>query len=103
MKQKITMRQLSVIVPSCSGQIERIRESGYLPAFYDHYTMTAELSRFTDGMPAPVHLLDGLPDDWVAKRSTTGKILALKESVTAGYLYKGFFYTPDEVACAIGL
>jgi hypothetical protein len=103
MKQKITMRQLSVIVPSCSGQIERIRDNGYLPAFYDQHTMTAELSRFTDGMPAPVHLLDGLPDSWVAKRSPTGKILALKESVTAGYLYNGFFYTPEEVACAIGL
>jgi len=102
MEQLFTARQLRRVAFS-SEQVAQIRVSGFLPAFYDKATMTAEVSRFTSGGPAPIHLLDSVPADWVARRCTSGKILALKETVIAGYLYNGFFFTPEEVAHAIGL
>ena len=81
---------------------ERFRAQGYLPAFYNRDTLTVELSRFTNGKLAPIHLLDALPSDWVAERSPSGKILALKDSVDVGYLCDGVFYTPCEVSEAVG-
>lgn len=102
MEQLLTARQLRSL-PFSSDQVAQIRVSGFLPAFYDRATMTVEVSRFTNGALAPVHLLDSVPADWVAKRCANGKIVALKESIAAGYLCDGFFYSPDEVAIALGL
>ena len=102
MEQLLTARQLRRITFS-SEQVAQIRVSGFLPAFYDKATMSAEVSRFTSGAPAPIHLLDSVPDAWVARRCANGKIVALKETVIAGYMYNGFFFTPEEVALAVGL
>ena len=66
---------------------------GFRPAYYDYSTCTTYLSRFADGSPAPVHLLDGLPEHLVAVREPGGRVLAVRPSLIAGFERNGFFYT----------
>ena len=37
-----------------------------------------------DGNPAPVHLLDGLPDEWIVERGEADQVLAIKPTVITG-------------------
>ena len=52
---------------------------------------------FASGLPAPVHLLDGLPDELVVARDAAGRVVAVKQSMIAGFVKEGVFYTRDEV------
>jgi hypothetical protein len=76
------------------------RQVGFLPAFCDLETGRTELSRFARGGLAPLHLLNGLPKEWIRKRDACGNVLAVKASVIAGFLRDGCFYTRDEAARA---
>lgn len=77
------------------------RSSGFLPAFYDAESGSVEVARFNDGALAPLHLLDGLPDTWVRHRGPSGQVIAVKDSVIAGFLRQGRFYTREQAARAI--
>ncbi len=79
------------------GVSQEIRSRGFVPAFRDVETGCVFISRRLDGTPAPVHLLDGLPAKWVARRSDSGRVLAVKASVQAGFVRDGRFYTREEV------
>jgi hypothetical protein len=68
------------------------------PAFRDTSTGVIYPSRFTDGRPAPVHVVDGLPDSAVLSRSPDGRVAALKQTVVAGFSWGGRFYTREEAA-----
>lgn len=70
---------------------------GFLPAFRDLDTGETHLSTNTDGSLAPVHLLDGIPDAWVLERDLHGRVIALRESVIAGYLRGERFFTHRQV------
>lgn len=71
---------------------------GFRPAFLDPGTGTVYLSRFADGRPAPVHVLDGLPADLLARRAGAGTRTASSATVTAGFVCNGHFYTRREAA-----
>ena len=73
----------------------------FLPAFQDQSTGRVELARKADGGQAPMHLLCCLPDEWVTERDAEGQILALKDSVVAGFVRDGEFYTREEAASSI--
>jgi hypothetical protein len=73
---------------------------GFKPAFYDFATNTIHPSRFANGSPAPCHLLDGLPDEAVAIRSSTGRVVAAKATIVSGFERNGFFYTRSAAARA---
>jgi hypothetical protein len=75
--------------------------AGFAPAFCDSETGRSELSRFACGSPAPCHLIDGLPEDWVVARDAAGRTLAIKGSVVAGFVRDGRFYTREEAARAL--
>jgi hypothetical protein len=83
------------------GVSEGNRSSGFLPAFCDTQTGRAVLARFRDGTPAPIHVLDGLPDEWVVECGPSGRVLAIKASIIAGFLHQGRFYTREQAARAI--
>ncbi len=70
---------------------------GFLPAFRDLLTGETHLSTNTDGSLAPVHLLDGIPEIWIKERDERGRVIALRESVIAGYLRGERFFTHREV------
>lgn len=72
--------------------------SGYVPAFRDSATGEVCLSRNIGGGIAPIHLLDGLPDSWVVKRTRAGRVAGIKSSVVAGFVRDEQFFTREEVA-----
>jgi hypothetical protein len=77
------------------------RAYGFLPAFRDARTGVVYLSRFADGRLAPLHLLDGLPAAVVLTDPLSGQVVALKDSVTAGFVRTGRFYTRAQAAQAV--
>lgn len=78
------------------------RCAGFRPAFLDRATGSIYISRNPDGSVAVFHRLDGLPDDVVATRDGSGRIIALKGSMIAGFERDGRFYSRDEAAALIG-
>ena len=77
------------------------RSHGFAPAFRDNRTGALYLSRFANGAPAPMHLLDGLPDCMVVSRSPSGQVLAVQGSMLAGFIRDGCFYTRRDAARAV--
>jgi hypothetical protein len=74
------------------------RHSGFTPAFLDTLSGIALPSQYGDGIPASVHILDGLPPHWVMERDRRGKALKARPGVIAGFLRDGCFYTREEAA-----
>ena len=83
------------------GVSQENRGGGFLPAFADTVTGATYPSRFADGRPAPIHLLDGLPAELVVARSASGRVTVVKDSVVAGFLRAGRFYTRAQAAEAM--
>jgi len=79
------------------------RTAGFVPAFRDTATGRVEPSRLADGSPAPMHLLAGLPEEWILARGEGNRVLAVKATVIAGFLRAGAFYTRAEAARAAAL
>lgn len=71
------------------------RSMGFQPAFLDQETGRVYRSRFRNGSPAAFHLLDGLPETLVLRRTASGRALAVKGTLVAGFLRNGRFYTRD--------
>ncbi len=69
--------------------------AGFLPAHQDTVTGRVVLSSFADGRPAPIHVLDDLPEERVERRSPNGRVLSVKYSVVAGFVRNGLFYTRE--------
>jgi len=74
------------------------RNQGFRPAFLDSATGRVYASRFANGTPAPLHLLDGLPEDIVIRRNAEGAIIAVKETIIAGFVFLQKFYTREQAA-----
>jgi hypothetical protein len=82
---------------------EEARILGFRPAFLNRRTRMVCPSRFGNGMPASVHVLDGLPEDWIARRDPEGRPSAVKRSVVAGFVRGGRFYTRRQAARTLSL
>ena len=74
------------------------RPFGFRPAFRSTETGRVYPSRFADGRPAPIHVIDGLPDELIVARSEAGKVTSVKHSVQSGFTLNGRFYDRDEAA-----
>jgi len=83
------------------GISEENRGLGFLLAYRDSATGSIHLSRFANGRRAPIHLLDGLPEQLALRREASGKVIALKGSVNAGFVREGRFYTREQAARAM--
>ena len=70
---------------------------GFVPAFMDIHTSETHLSSYKNGEPAVMHILDGLPNYWVAEWGQDGRASALKLGVIAGFMRSGKFYTLNEI------
>lgn len=70
---------------------------GFMPAFYDPKTEEVHLATYEDGQPAVIHVLDGIPGDWVSEWGVDGRPVALKTGIIAGYMRSGAFFTLDDV------
>ncbi len=74
------------------------REMGFVPAFQDMESGVSVVSRFADGRPAPVHVLDGLPEEWITARDAEGCVVSVRNTVIAGFISNDRFYTREEAA-----
>lgn len=80
------------------GVSENNAQACFVPAFKDSFTGQVEISRYRDGRPAPFHLVDGLPDEWVSHRDLTGRVVKIKASVISGFVRFGQFFTRQEAS-----
>ncbi|EGV50968.1 hypothetical protein [Candidatus Endoriftia persephone] len=77
------------------GVSDNNRHAGFLPAFQDLSSGSWIISQFADGRPAPMHLLDGLPQEWICRRDQSGRALSTREGIVAGFVRDGIFYTRE--------
>jgi hypothetical protein len=77
--------------------------AGFIPAFCDTETGKVVPSRHADGSLAPIHVLAGLPREWAVELGNGNVVLAVKETIIAGFLRAGVFFTRDQAAQAVAL
>ena len=70
----------------------------FIPAFLDHESGEVEISKFRNGMPAPFHSLDGLPESWIAEKDASGQVVRVRDSVISGFVRLGRFFTREQAA-----
>jgi len=92
------LRRQNEVYRNTSGVSHNNRNNGFRPAFRDMQSNRTELARYSDGTPAPFHMLAGVPEEWVKARDSFGRILAVKPSVIAGFVREGEFYTREQAA-----
>jgi hypothetical protein len=103
----MTMANASTITPTTlarenvhylgtAGRSVGNRRQGFRPAFFDNDTGLVHPSRFADGRPAPVHVIDGLPPALVVARTSAGRVLEVKAGVVSGFVRDERFYTREE-------
>jgi hypothetical protein len=76
------------------------RELGLKPAFYDMETSIPYTSKFANGLEAPMHVLDGLPNEVVKSLLANGKVAAVKQGIISGFVQNGNFYIRERAALA---
>ena len=95
------LRQENLQYRDTGGRSEENSGLGFEPAFYDFTTQKIYRSCFADGRPAPVHVLDGLPEEVIVDRIPSGRVTAVKATVISGFVRKGYFYTRSAAARAV--
>ena len=98
--------QLSTGVLQCENQrhkgtggvSQNNRSRGFVPAFLDTITGRTYESKFSDGRPAPMHLLDGLPEHLLIGNPDE---LTVRKGVISGFMHCGEFLTRAEAAAAL--
>ena len=80
------------------GISQNNRDSGFKPAYRNIRTGQTVISCFANGEPAPVHVLDGIPDEWVVARDPGGGVSRVLATVVSGFIHNGRFYTREAAA-----
>ena len=92
------LRQQSRVYHGSGGSSSGNTDAGFEPVFLDRATGRVYRSTFADGSPAPIHVLDGLPEEIIVRRSRGGKVTAVHGSVVAGFTRNGAFFTRQQAA-----
>ena len=95
------LQQENLFYRNTGGVSQNNRDLGFHSAFQDRATGRVYLSRFADGCPAPIHLLEGLPEELAEGHDAGGRITSVKRTVIAGFLRADRFYTREEAAQAL--
>jgi len=74
---------------------------GFQAAFQDSATGRVEPARFADGSLAPMHILSGVPAEWIVQRDAEGHPTVLLDSIISGFLRNSVFYTREEAAALV--
>ena len=93
-----TLRRQNRRFANTGGVSANCFRQGFVAAFKEASSGETRLSCFGDGSPAGVHILDGLPDDWVTRRDSSNHVTEVRNTVIAGFLHDGRFYTRDQTA-----
>ena len=95
------LRAQNRVFAGTGGVSANNRGAGFVPGFMNTHTGIAVASRFANGQPAPVHVLEGLPAEWITERDAKGLAKKACQGVIAGFLHLGRFYSRDEAARAM--
>ena len=95
---QLILEQETIAYQGSGGISDNNRSFGMRPAFRNNETGRVYPSRFADGRLAPIHLIDGLPDELVVARSAAGRVTSVKNSVQSGFTLNDCFYDRDEAA-----
>ena len=97
------LRQENLEFSGTTGVSANNRGLGFIPAFMDTETGNVYLSRFANGMPAPIHVLAGLPDNLTEAHGESATALSIKSSVISGFVREETFYSREQAARATAL
>lgn len=97
---ELSFRDENVLYAQTQGVSRNNGRLGFVPAFRDDSTGDLVRSRFGDGSPAPLHVLDGLPERLVAARDANGHVTRTRPGLVSGFIRDGRFYTREEAARA---
>jgi hypothetical protein len=92
------LQQQNQVFRDTGGVSANSCSKGFRSAFQDSATGRTYLSRYADGSPAPVHLLEGLPNELVLARDAAGRAINVKQTLVAGFVHAECFYTREQVA-----
>jgi hypothetical protein len=96
-----SLRDENILYANTRGISQRNRSGGFCPGYLNRASGECVLSRFSDGCPAPVHVLDGLPESWVIRRDADGRVVEASPELVSGFIRDGVFYTRDEAIRAV--
>jgi len=102
-RQQLTDKALleeNLQLSGTTGVSANNRGLGFIPAFMDTGTGAVYLSCFSNGMPAPIHVLAGLPENLIEAHGKSGDPLSIKSSVISGFVREETFYSREEAAQA---
>ncbi|QGU32868.1 hypothetical protein [Thermochromatium tepidum] len=98
-----TLRRENRLYANTLGVSQNNAGLGFRPGYLNRRSGEYVLSRFSDGTPAPIHVLDGLPDSWVRARDAAGHVLEVAPEVVSGFVRGNRFYTREEAAWAVNV
>ncbi len=96
-----TLKTQNRVFAGTGGTSRKNKRQGFAPGFMDQETGVIYFSRNIDGSPAPFHRIDGLPDEVIVERASSGRVAAVKGSLVAGFIRNGLFYTREQAARAL--
>ncbi len=95
------LRHENLVFAGTGGISANNHQADFIPAFRDPATGRVEIARFEDGKPAPMHLLCGLPAEWVVERNKNGEVIAICVHIISGFVRNATFYTREEAATIV--
>lgn len=95
------LQQENLAFAGTGGVSQNNRKLCFQPGFRDSATGRIELARYEDGSLAPMHLLSGLPEDWIVQRDAAGAPVAVLTTIVAGFVRDSIFYTREEAAALV--
>ena len=95
------LHEENVLFRGTGGVSAENQAAGFQPAFKDMETGKVYLSCFSDGRFAPMHLIEGLPEEIVVARGQEGRVAVLKQSVISGFVLLDRFFTREQAATEV--
>ena len=92
----MTLRSENRLYAHTLGVSGNNADLGFRPGYLNQCSGECVLSRFSDGTPAPIHILDGLPESWVRARDDAGHVVEVVAEVVSGFVRGDRFYTRKE-------
>ena len=93
---QLSLRDENRLFEHTRGRSQDNDHLGFVPAYRNSATGEQVVSRFADGSPAAVHVLDGLPEAWVAERDSKGHVTRTCPGLVSGFIRDGRFYSREQ-------